>query len=458
MKKIFSALDDRINPVMLKEIRQSFHNRIFLFLTAGLPGVQFAVLLFFMLLRKEWENGSDGGKILLAIDSVLMYLCIFIVSAFGTMERFAAERSSDDLDFSRLTLLKPYQIILGKLGSAIVSSVLIVSLCLPFMTVAYFFRNVTLQEIADVFLIGIIPSITVIQAAVFCGSLGKKWGNPLFIYFCFQVVFPLCIALTVINNTGAPAINFWLLQGGTLLLGAILFAASTAMITPPFANRMLPIRLLLFIAALIVFGSIPFISKQSQDAAVFFSAIPLGIYAILGVLVLCDRENPGARVMAEIPKNPAGRIFNFLLSSNRIGGMCGLFLLLLLFAGVMIAAERCGIEKSPVMIAFGFCCYGVFYTGIALWIHRLIPKVPGLVILFATAILLGLLPGLWISADVITSEDAFYSFLWLTDRCGIPATSDREFRFPLLLAAVPGICFLIEGAFKFFKWRAPEHR
>ncbi|MBR2374056.1 MAG: hypothetical protein IKA87_07475, partial [Lentisphaeria bacterium] len=74
MKKIFAALADRINPVMLKEIRQSFHNRLFLSLTAGLLGVQFIVLLFFMMLRKEWENGSDGGKILLSIDSVLMYL------------------------------------------------------------------------------------------------------------------------------------------------------------------------------------------------------------------------------------------------------------------------------------------------------------------------------------------------------------------------------------------------
>ena len=453
MKKIFAALADRINPVMLKEIRQSFHNRLFLSLTAGLLGVQFIVLLFFMMLRKEWENGSDGGKILLSIDSVLMYLCIFAVSAYGAMERFTTERSSEDLDFSLLTLLTPWQIVMGKLGSSLVSGVLIVSLCLPFMTVAYFFRNVTLQEIAKIFLTGMIPAITVIQAALFCGSLGKKCGHPLFIVFCFQAVFPLCIALTVVNS---PAnIIFWLLQVGTLLLWAILFAATTAVITPPFANRMLPVRLLLFIAALVVFGFIPFMSKQPQDAGVFFSAIPLGIYAVLGLLVLCDREIPGARVMAEIPKNPVGRIFHFLLSSNRTGGMAGLFLLLLLFAGVMFSTHLCGIRKSLVMIAFSFCCYGVFYTGIALWINRLIPKVPGVVVLILTAVILGLLPALWTTGGAISSEDVFFSPLWIMESSGIPLINDREFWFPLLLAAVPGVYFLAEGAVKLRKYRPP---
>ena len=93
--------DDRINPVLIKELRQAFHNRLMLYLSGILLVLQFAMLVIFHLTQKEW---TDGGGVFVTIDAVLMNLCILIACAYGPLQRFTEERSSSELDFAAITL------------------------------------------------------------------------------------------------------------------------------------------------------------------------------------------------------------------------------------------------------------------------------------------------------------------------------------------------------------------
>lgn len=457
MKNFISNLNDRMNPVMIKEIRQFSHNRFFLSLTIGLLGFQLLMLLIFFMLRRERPSGYEGGNIFLIIDSILMYLCIFF-SAASAMQRFCAERTSHDLDFTSVTLLTPFQIVTGKLASSLITALLIAVLCMPLMAVVYFYRAVSFSDISQIFIAGTFPTLTLIQSALFCGALGKKWAQGLFLYFCFQVVFPVVLAAAaVLSRPSGDAMQiFWMLQGGVLLLWAILFASTAALITPPFANRMLPVRVLLFFTLLILFGFIPFMSKQSQDAAATFSSIPLGLLGIAGILVLCDREQTGPRILSQVPRNFCGRCFHFLLSSNRSGAMAGLILMLILFAAAMLTTHLLGQKKSLTMIAFAFSCYLVFYTEIALCIHRVIHHIPGFVILLFTAAILGAVPAFFVNGTSITHKDIFFSPFWIMTGTGTPEILDQDFWMPFLLAMIPGIYFLIAGAVKFRQWHAPE--
>ena len=97
--------DDRVNPVLIKELRQAFHNRLMLSLSGILLVLQFAVLVIFHLTQKEW---TDAGGVFVTIDAVLMVLCILIACAYGPLQRFTAERSSSELDFAAITLLTPF--------------------------------------------------------------------------------------------------------------------------------------------------------------------------------------------------------------------------------------------------------------------------------------------------------------------------------------------------------------
>ena len=185
--------DDFLNPVLVKEIRQFFHNKLFLSIVAGLLGVQLVVLLIFSLSFSEWKDGSEAGKIFIVIETILMYVCVLSTSIWGAMQRFTQERSSKELDFTNITLLTPWQIIAGKLASSLVIWALIAALCLPFMTVAYFFRNVSFQDILLIFGSGIVPALILIQGALLCGAFDKKWLYGVFVYFGFQVIVPMAI-------------------------------------------------------------------------------------------------------------------------------------------------------------------------------------------------------------------------------------------------------------------------
>ena len=121
--------DDFLNPVLVKEMRQFFHNKVFLTLVAGLLGLQLLMLFIFNLTFSQWKDSGEAGTVFVVIDTILMYLCILVAAVWNPMQQFAMERSSKELDFSNITLLTPWQIISGKLASSLVVSGLIASLC-----------------------------------------------------------------------------------------------------------------------------------------------------------------------------------------------------------------------------------------------------------------------------------------------------------------------------------------
>ncbi len=456
MKNLSSVNTDWLNPVLVKEVRQFFHNKLFLSLVGGLLGLQLLLLFIFNLTFDDWKNGSDAGKLFIGIDTVLMYVCVFGICAWGAMQRFCTERSSKELDFSNITLLTPFQIVAGKLASTLVIWVLVAALCLPFMTVAYFFRNVTPGEILLTFGIGIIPMLIVIQAALFCGALGKKWAQAIFIYFCFQLVpFLVGVAIASLFESKAKWEIFWFVQGGGAVMFLILFAATVELITPPFANRMFVLRLLLVILMIPVLAVMPWVKKFSQDVQMVICCFPLGIFGFLALLNCCDRDEPGGRVLARVPRNIIGRIFHYLLSSNRTGGVI-LGLLLLAVFGVTMAILGCFYSKTLIMIAFGVGAYALLYSELAIILHRAIPQIPGWVLFIIVFIMLGCMPMLLCLEKNTQAYDIFVSPFSLFNVQGEPRIFDYHFWIAPAAAFLAGVPFIAQMILTFKDYRAPE--
>ena len=469
--------DDRVNPVLIKELRQAFHNRLMLSLSGILLVLQFAVLVIFHLTQKEW---TDAGGVFVTIDAVLMVLCILIACAYGPLQRFTAERSSSELDFAAITLLTPFQIIAGKLACALVTALLIASLCLPFMTVAYFFRNVTLLEIAGVFISEIVPVLLMIQLALFCGALGKKWGQALFLVIFLQVAGPMFIGAPVLFNTAvlkgsSEQFLFWGLQVGGVLVFLLLFVSTTSLITPRFANRMFLPRLLgmacfvLFCCAAFIPGGLSGLTRGvgREFQEMFLFCCPVGLTVFLVLLAVCDREEPGARVLSQAPRNLPGRLCHFLLSSNRTGGvLCMLPALALFVAGAVTTSVWGKHTLVSLAIAAGICGYLVFYGECAVLLSRLVPKVPGWGWLLIVGAFFGALCPLIADGTHVKLDEIFVSPLQLTGiRVGDfvsrrpviagPSPSVLRIFIGPVLAALPGVWFLIDGVKKFRAWRAP---
>ena len=97
MKFLSAFNSDWLNPVLVKEVRQFFHNKFFFSLVGILLGVQLLLMFIFNLSFEEWKGGDSAGRIFITIDTVLMYLCVFLTAGWGAMQRFYVERASKDV-------------------------------------------------------------------------------------------------------------------------------------------------------------------------------------------------------------------------------------------------------------------------------------------------------------------------------------------------------------------------
>lgn len=451
--KFFNS--DWLNPILVKEVRQFFHNKFFFTLVGGLLGIQLLMLFIFTLAQKGWLHSSTTGTVFMVLDTILMYFCVFCSAVWTPMQRFTQERTSKELDFANITLLTPFQIISGKLASSLVIWALIASLCLPFMTIAYFFRGITPQEIVLIFALGIMPALMLIQAALFCGALGKKWTQALFLLFCFQGL-PLVIgscAAVLFEKQHLWGI-FWLIQGGGLLLFLLLFAATTALVTPPFANRMFTLRLMTGAAFIAVLGVFPFARSFSKDMMVCFCCFPFGLFGVTALLNACDRDEPGNRVLEKVPRAFPGRICHYLLSSNRTGGAVFSWLLLTL-AMLMLGYLALSVKTSLLLLSVSAGAYFLFYSYLAIFLNRFCKPVPGWAWLLLISGAMGVLPMLLTLDSSIKAEEIFLSPISLFNIQGHPAFSDLRFWIPLLAAWVMGAYFVIEMCIKFKKYKKP---
>ena len=139
-------LSDYLNPVLVKEIRQSFHNRFILFTMAGLLTGQMIALAG---VRYAWDASemlnSPVGEFLLVPLVLLLGACIYCVCGLAGELRFTAERRDRELDFTAITTLSPFRILSGKLAGVLVMALFLISLCLPFLVISYFLRGIEMR-------------------------------------------------------------------------------------------------------------------------------------------------------------------------------------------------------------------------------------------------------------------------------------------------------------------------
>lgn len=410
MKTKTDNWSDLLNPVFIKEMRQFFHNKLFLSVTVVLLVVQLLLVSCFNSVFREAD--SVAAKVFITVDTWVMYLCVFVTAAYGSMERFMAERSSRELDFTNITLLSPWQIIAGKLAAALAVWLLTAALCFPFMTAACIFCKLPLKTVFAPSGFWIVAMLVMIQAAIFCGAVGKKWMYGIYLYFVFQFALPIGICFMPFRDT-APRI-IWLMQGGGILLFLFLFASATAMITPARANRMFPLRLLLVIITLPVLAAVPFLEKFGVKEQMLICCTAMITVSAFGLLAACDRDEPGPRVLAGVPENPVLKFLHCLLSSNRCGGILLALLIQGLF-GVVMFLISFHQEQSLGIVAFGVCGYALFYSEAGIFLNRKYPSISGWGGMLLAAVVLGLLPLLIAArssvsmAEIVTSPFCLFS-------------------------------------------------
>jgi hypothetical protein len=363
-------LDDAMNPIVVKELRQAVKSRLVVSALLLLLLVQVIVLgafLFFRGIRQP--DGVDyqaGREIFLTLQGIMMGLCMLLVPAYAGV-RLAAERSDTNVDLLFISTLKPRAIVWGKFLAAVVLVLLIFSACAPFMTFTYLLRGIDIPSILLVLGIDLLAVLLGTMLAIFFASVPTTLvlkivllllGFGALIFLLWAAV-GTSVALVELRGIRMDRPEFWAVFGacvtGVLALMGLLFVWSVAVVSPPSANRALRVRLY----NLAVWGLMAVVAGVGtyyiKHPALLYTwqVLMLVLFGLQLVISINERDRWGPRVARAIPHNRLLRFLAFLTYSGAAGGLLYGLLMLALTIGLGTAAVYWWWDHFPSYLSRG---------------------------------------------------------------------------------------------------------
>lgn len=355
LRAIIDWLDDKINPIVVKELRQAVKSRMVVGILGLFLGLQLLILSFSLMAREvrgdaaslDWNAGLSVFQIQ---QSILLWTIMILVPAY-TAIRLAAERSDHNVDLMYISTLRPSSIIWGKYFSALVLGLLIFSACAPFMTFCYLLRGIDIPTILTILGIDLLCMLFGISAALFLASIpGGRIAKFSVTFVGFVGLCLLCgtmntMTVTLLWERGEFEFIFetWYVPAvivtGILGFLGLLFFYCVAMSSSASSNRIMPLRIYLFVAWVLVFGALVLVSHKLPGG---FSPLPLVLALILltpflGVqlwISICERDRWATRVARTIPRLLPLRMLAFLFYTGAAGGLALTTLLYILTLSV----------------------------------------------------------------------------------------------------------------------------
>jgi hypothetical protein len=354
---VIDRMDDWINPIVVKELRQAVKSRVVVALLMVVLGLELFLVGMFLMFREAKAGSGNvdwtaGREAFLILQGVLMVALMLLVPAYACV-RLAGEHSDNNVDLLFISTLSPHSIIAGKFFAALVLAFLIFSLSAPFMTFTYLLRGIDIPTITITLGIDLLCMLGCTMVALFLAAL--PGGRPVKIFFCIMGFVVMLITCFMLTNVMLAALHegasfndsphFWemasVCTGATLGMVGLLFFYSVALISPPSSNRVLPLRVFLLAAYLLTGAGVLYgYSKLSDND--FLPVIM--IWATLWMLVLgaqilisvSERDAWGPRAARAIPRNLLLRIPAFLLYTGSAGGLAFTAVLTAITAGTTL--------------------------------------------------------------------------------------------------------------------------
>lgn len=339
--RLFDALDDMANPIVVKELRQAVQSRLvagalFLFL-AGQLFCLGAVLLVQGSPRGTEEIDFRAGRaVFIALQAILLGTSMLFVPLYAGL-RLAGERAETNVDLLFISTLGPGSIILGKFLSAVALIGLIFSACAPFMTFTYLLRGIDIPTILAVLIVDAVAVLLGTQVCLLLASVGVnravKAVLGLASFGALVTLYSWAMMITVFmvergTQAMAPGWEFWvnlgLSCGGVGLLIGLFYVWSVALLSPASTNRTLPVRV--YVAASWLLGGAGLgwlgVARGFHWAVLVWCFMATWVFAVHLALAVNEREAVGPRVARQIPRHPVARGVAFLFYTGSAGGVC----------------------------------------------------------------------------------------------------------------------------------------
>ena len=465
-----SALDDRMNPIAVKEFRQAVQSRGVIAILMLFLAVNLAVIGGYVMLSSDAGTSFNGGRgVFMGLLGILMFTCMIFVPLYSG-GRMSLERNNADIDLLYVTTLSPGAIVRGKYLTAIALTLLIFSASMPFMILTYLLRGIDLPSIFFVlgvcFVICALADAVGIAAGCMPGK-GNFRGIGILAAIFLLPVFPQVIMLAeryLVGGIGwwMQTWQFWSTFGTyflmILLAVGLLYVLSVALLSPKPSNRMLIPRLYMT-GAWAVAGAVMFAWSYVSKSDVPITSWMVGSGAalmLLAVLELGERDAWTARVRRTIPRNRLLRLPAFLFYTGSAGGVAWC---VLMFAATMLLARLGSATNVDVYhnlpIVFGYTlCYGLTAAFLRFALLRRV-RTTGIPILAAfLAAATWLLP--FLIAFFIRQNDMYSAAPWyLLGSPAVLTTNDDAAKHAATLVMLGwlGLCGLLSAPWFVGQWR-----
>lgn len=350
-------LDGWVNPIVVKEVRQALRGKHFMigFWLTLVAATVVGVTVILTAHVESFGNGEGMGQaFFVAIFACLSGAVIGLVP-FSAFLAMGAEWEENTYDLLVISNLRPLQIVLGKLLSAAIQTVLYFSAFGPFLVFAFLMQGVDLLAVGVVLLVAFVGSLALSSIALCLSSLTRvRFARVLLLVALGGIlVFGFAMSLataafTVEDPTQLQSPDFWVgmlgVLGSVAAIGALGLAVACSRLAHDEENRSSPLRAIFVAVFAAALAWLWFFYEVQVDPEI----ITVGIATLLFVSVaamlffVTERETLGRRITNHVPANP---LVALLVTPFLPGGGRGMILLLL--TGLV------GLVAAPVFFALG---------------------------------------------------------------------------------------------------------
>jgi hypothetical protein len=339
LRGLIGRLDDGLNPIVVKELRQAVQSKfvvavLLLFLGAELLAAGIGLV-------QDNAGALDyqaGHELFVILHCIMLITCIMFLPLYAGI-RLAAEHSDTHVDLLFVTTLPPRAIVGGKFLATLVLAVIIFSACTPFLFFTYFLRGIDWPTILFVVGVDFLAVTLAVLAALFLALVPTNWIFKALLAalglgaLVTLLQLTLYLTLVILLDFGVGALmeipSFWFSTSAILLAvvtcGALLYSWSVALLSPPSANRAPLSRIVLVVAwgvGLAAAWTWNVLLPELSNAPLFYWVILAGVLTSLGMMIaINEREHWSPRMARTIPRQRLLRLGAFLFYSGAAGGL-----------------------------------------------------------------------------------------------------------------------------------------
>lgn len=416
-------LADRVNPIVVKEVRQGLRTKVFwIFFSLMLVSCLAISLIAFA--------ASDGladntGQATFVAYFVALGCVQFFIIPYVSYRSMSREAEDETWVLLTLTGLGPRRILAGKLTSAVLQGSLYASAAAPFLLFSYFLNGIDLPTILVGVAVAMAYQVFLVAVSVSLATLAESRLVRALLHFVLLGVLLQGLGFGIAGAVGlgevarraSSSFEFWLASGavlfGMVTTGLLLFESAAARLALPTEDYARGPRLTYAVqfVGLVGLFVLTWLLTNEEDVLVIASLCTAVYATFVGLFVGTDRDG-----MARVHWATGSRY-----SPLKPGGLRGyavVVLLLLLATGVYLslAVHDGRLRAEEFLVLASAPAFALLMVSLPLLVARWVPHPPWQTPAMVRIVFLGLLvlmtgvPPL-LGEMVAEADDAFLNAL-----------------------------------------------